>query len=336
MKKPGRAALVVTILLILVAMALAGCTNDIKTYICRHDWERSTCLAPRTCKLCGLTEGKVRSHEWGNTDCSAPQGCVVCGTTEGMEITHRWREDCEICTNCGLDQRPADDRFMDSLLAGMEARWQLMDVFEAEKGHILTKEEWAQYFDAEYSQIEKYRDEVFEDEALGTAAKRYIGSIEMSIQALEQFGTDGWEDAYHNGAYHEQMMALFQIHSIRPVEVAEERQKKLDYMLIIGQVIDMAYPLIDQVMFLLVQNSENFRKYETTVRNTTEVTYEWFLFEVDLLDENGKVIDTETAKVDWWTPGEKVRFTFYTNKEFSSLDVRVAHWLLANRFWEEQ
>ena len=124
----------------------------------------------------------------------------------------------------------------------------------------------------------------------------------MSIQALEQFGTDGWEDAYHNGAYHEQMMALFQIHSIRPVEVAEERQKKLDYMLIIGQVIDMAYPLIDQVMFLLVQNSENFRKYETTVRNTTEVTYEWFLFEVDLLDENGKVIDTETAKVDWWTP----------------------------------
>ena len=335
MKKQGRKALIVTVFLVLFGLALSGCTNDLETYFCRHDWEKSTCLAPRTCKLCGLTEGKVRSHEWGNTDCSDVRGCVVCGTTEGLEITHQWQEDRRVCKNCGLDQRPADDRFMESLSAGMEARWQLMDVVEAQKGAVPTKEEWAQYFDAEYSQIEKFRDETFEDEALGTAAKRYIGSIEMSMEALEHFGTDAWEDAYHNGAYHEQMVSLFRIHAIRPVEVAEERLKKLNYMLIVGEAIDMAYPLIEQELFLLVQNSKGVKKYETTIRNTSSVTYEWFLFEVDLLDEDGKVIATETAKVYWWKPDEKVRFNFLTGKDFSAMDVRVAHWLLADRFWEE-
>ncbi len=334
MKAWGRKALIVTVLPVLIGLFLTGCGNKLATYICDHEWQKSTCLEPRTCIKCGLTEGKVRSHEWGNTDCTVQEGCIVCGTTEGMEITHQWREDCRICRNCGLDERPADDRFMDALMAGIEARWQLVDVVEAEKGAVPTKEQWAQYFDAEYAQIAAFKDETFNDEALGTAAKRYIGSIEMSIEALDTYGTDAWQDAYHNGAYHEQMMSLFQIHSIRPLEVAEERQKKLDYMLIIGEVIDMAYPLIDQVMFLLVQDNDGVKKYETTIRNTTSITYEWFRFEVDLLDKDGNVVATEIAKVNWWEPDDRVRFNFTTREEFSAMDVRVAHWLLADRFWE--
>ena len=336
MKMHGRKALIITVLLILIALVLPGCKNDLATYFCKHDWQKSTCQTPRTCKLCGLTEGKVRSHEWGSTDCSNIQGCIVCGTTEGMEITHQWREDCKICANCGLDERPADDRFMDSLAAGLEARWQLMDVVEAEEDAVPTKEDWAQYFDAEYSQIASYKEETFTDEALGAAARRYIGSIEKSIEALDLFGTDAWEDAYHSSAYSEQVVSLFQIHSIRPVEVAEERQETLKDMLITGEVIDMAYPLIDQVMFLLVQDNKGGKKYETTIRNTTSITYEWFLFEVDLLDENGNVLETEIAKVTWWEPDERVRFNFTTRKDFSAMDVRVANWILAEEFGEEQ
>ena len=335
MKKPWLKSVVVTVLAVLLGASLTGCKTELSTVFCNHDWARSTCLAPRTCKRCGLTEGKIRSHEWGNTDCSVQEGCIVCGTTEGMELTHQWMEDQRVCKNCGLDERPADDRFMDSLEAGMEARWQLKDVFEAEKNAVLTKEQWAQYFDAEYNCIAAFRDETFQDEILGAAAKRYVASIEASIASLEQFGTEEWEEIYYSGAYNEQMAALFQIHSVRPVEVAEERLEDLEYMLIIGEVIDMAYPLIDQVMFLNVRNDDNLHTYETTIRNTTSLTYEWFQLEVDLLDENGEVLDTEIARVSWWDPNERLRFTFVTRFDFSAMDVRVAQWELENRFWEK-
>ena len=98
----------------------------------------------------------------------------------------------------------------------------------------------------------------------------------------------------------------------------------------------MAYPLIEQELFLLIRDNKGGKTYETTIRNTTSITYEWFLFEVDLLDDSGKVVATETAKVNWWKPDERVRFNFTTSKDFSAMDVRVAHWLLADRFWEEE
>ena len=81
MKAWGRKALIVTVLPVLIGLFLTGCGNKLATYICDHEWQKSTCLEPRTCIKCGLTEGKVRSHEWGNTDCTVQEGCIVCGTT---------------------------------------------------------------------------------------------------------------------------------------------------------------------------------------------------------------------------------------------------------------
>ena len=94
-------------LLLLLTLLLSACA-------CDHEWQASTCLAPRTCTRCGATEGKLRAHDYGSTACNDPKPCTVCGTTEGIELTHTWRSDCKICIYCGQDERPADDRFMDS------------------------------------------------------------------------------------------------------------------------------------------------------------------------------------------------------------------------------
>ena len=174
-------------LLLLTGLLLTGCS-------CEHEWQRSTCQAPRTCIRCGETEGKIRAHEWGNTACHEPEGCIVCGTTEGMELTHEWQEDCRICIHCGRDERPADDRFPEALVAGLEERWQLESDLKnrdgEEEAHELTKADWETLFDAEYSRLAPFQKEVFQDEALGTAALQYIRSIEKSRDALEYFGTD--------------------------------------------------------------------------------------------------------------------------------------------------
>ena len=48
-----------TLLTAIVLMGLlAACA-------CEHQWQPATCLAPRTCALCGVTQGKVRAHTWG-------------------------------------------------------------------------------------------------------------------------------------------------------------------------------------------------------------------------------------------------------------------------------
>lgn len=37
-----------------------------KILVCEHEWEAADCDSPRTCKLCGITEGEALGHNWGD------------------------------------------------------------------------------------------------------------------------------------------------------------------------------------------------------------------------------------------------------------------------------
>ncbi len=308
----------------LLAALLCGCG-------CQHQWQKSTCQNPRTCTLCGATEGKVRSHEWESTACNDPKGCIVCGTTEGMELTHQWQEDSKICIHCGLDERAAELRFPEMLSAGLEARWALEEEMMArdeDKKYVFTEEDWAALFEAEYSRLASFKDAKFEDENLKKAALSYVGSIEESIAALEFFGSDSWEDKYFNSAYWNQAEALFLLNSLCSIEVSEDYVEKLGEMITNGEIINMVRPLFDQVMFLHIESHGDKKVYETTLKNTTSLEFEWFSFDVNLLDKDGKVADTTNIEVERWKPDEKRRFNFNTDIELGAIKVAFANWQL--------
>lgn len=86
------------ILFVLVVLLISGCG-------CKHQWKEATCKSPKTCELCGATEGDVTNeHWWLDATCTIPKTCEVCGTTEGESLGHKWEsatcatpETCEVC-----------------------------------------------------------------------------------------------------------------------------------------------------------------------------------------------------------------------------------------------
>lgn len=300
---------------ILFVLILSGCA-------CNHEWQDATCLAPRTCVRCGEVQGKVRAHTWGNTACNNPAPCTVCGTTEGIELTHTWRSDCKICIYCGHDQRPADDRFMDKLTEGINTRWSMFWYEDS----TLTKEDWKACIQAEYDRIGPFMEEKFRDSSLGEAARSYIRCVAESLEAVQTFDPQTWADVYDAKIFQEQCMALYRINQIRPVTAAEEHAARLEYTLNQGETINMIFPFFDEIMFLYVDGSKTIKKYETTLTNTTSLTFKKFTFEIDLYDENGNVLDTVESTAGQWKPGSKQRFNFKTNVEFHSLKVGFARW----------
>lgn len=82
---------VISLLLIAaMAVSLCGCS-------CKHEWVDATCETPKTCSLCGQTEGEVLSHSWADADCESPKTCRLCEKTEGEALGHRWQD--ATCTN---------------------------------------------------------------------------------------------------------------------------------------------------------------------------------------------------------------------------------------------
>lgn len=61
-----------------------------------HSWKPSSCLLPKTCSVCGTTEGNTMAHAWADATCVAPRTCTVCGATEGEAKGHSWTD--AICT----------------------------------------------------------------------------------------------------------------------------------------------------------------------------------------------------------------------------------------------
>ena len=65
----------------------------------RHDWQAVTCTAPKTCRVCGLTEGGPAGHQWGEGKVIYPATCKV----EGMT-----RYTCAACGETRTEILPAD------------------------------------------------------------------------------------------------------------------------------------------------------------------------------------------------------------------------------------
>lgn len=72
-----------------------------------HTWADADCDTPKTCSVCGATEGDALGHTWDDADCDTPKTCSVCGATEGDALGHSWQEaeTVKVCTVCGTEEK---------------------------------------------------------------------------------------------------------------------------------------------------------------------------------------------------------------------------------------
>lgn len=66
-----------------------------------HSFIEPTCTAPKTCSVCGVTEGDAAGHSFIEPTCTAPKTCSECGVTEGDAMGHYYSGG--KCTNCGAN-----------------------------------------------------------------------------------------------------------------------------------------------------------------------------------------------------------------------------------------
>lgn len=83
---------------LLCILLLTGCQ-------CEHEWLDATCLAPKICSKCAVTEGEALGHSWEDATCTAPKHCIACDMTEGNVLEHTWDEaSCSVPKTCTLCQ----------------------------------------------------------------------------------------------------------------------------------------------------------------------------------------------------------------------------------------
>lgn len=97
----------ILLLIFVLAMSLMTFTSCKKNSGCKHTFQEATCLEPKKCTKCGLTEGNALGHEWVDATCQAPKTCSRCGLTEGEKLEHNFipatYERPSICSMCNKE-----------------------------------------------------------------------------------------------------------------------------------------------------------------------------------------------------------------------------------------
>ena len=75
-----------------------------------------------TCTACGDSYvgnyTDALGHSWIAADCDTPKTCSVCGETEGEALGHTYDNDCDAdCNTCGATRTPADHKYVESIVA---------------------------------------------------------------------------------------------------------------------------------------------------------------------------------------------------------------------------
>ena len=312
-----------------------------------HEWLPATCIAYETCALCGSTQGNLTGHTFTDTGCMTYAPCSVCGTYDGLEITHTWAEHRSVCTQCGRDERNADEHFIDAVGASLEARWSMIEADIAEvtakenaaaeaSGRkpktiqpVFTRERMKEFTQAEYDQIIGHRGGSFENQAFIDWAEYYIDGVIVSLDEMDSLAdTVHLVEQYARDGYHMQSVALYHLNEAIPVIVADEHQDELKTMLTNGEAIAKVSDLMANISFQPVSTTPDGRdRLEAIVTNNTGLHFASFSFDVNLFDKEGGYLATKTLTADNWEPGEKRSLSFYTVKNTYQMQMMFANWM---------
>ena len=86
--------------LTLATLMLASACLGFTACGCNHDFADATCTTPKTCRLCGETEGEAAGHTFRAATCTSAKTCTVCNATEGAALGHTSEDVAAVASTC--------------------------------------------------------------------------------------------------------------------------------------------------------------------------------------------------------------------------------------------
>lgn len=228
----------------------------------------------------------------------------------------------------------ADKDFMKDLAAGLEARWSIEEP-EYTEGDDTHKDYYTKLVDAEHDKVSPYLDKKFKDSTLQQKAINYINMIKQQKEALKylQVNYDKYDKLWGE-AYDERSKLIVDFIDNYGLTVSDKYKSTLDDFKTNAQEVADKEIKDSEVNAILSNmnfkkdkdSSSDWKNYNAIVKNTSDIDFDSFVADVNLLDKDGVIVESTTVYVNSWKQGAKTKFTFSTDKNFDKISVEKAEW----------
>lgn len=227
-----------------------------------------------------------------------------------------------------------DDKYVETLAAGLDARWYYSDSKSSDEDKPLDR--LKKSINLENDKLKKvdFSEKKFKNSKLKELALAYDNELKNGIKVLDTAtelslysSTSDWSKHYDT-----RTQLLSEINAIKTIPV--KNQKILKELLNNGNNVTKINELDDKIKSTLSkivfteipeEYASDYKKYEAVVMNEMDTNFKSFSANVYLEDASGTRIDTQYIYVNDWDAGQKVTFSFTTEKNFTTVKVVKNH-----------
>jgi len=236
-------------------------------------------------------------------------------------------------------QQSVDGQFMRALSTGLETRWNMSDNMDKNgiyEGHTDFTKSLKECVQAELSVLEPFSEQKFNDKKLEEKVKSYIDILQNSLKTIDYYTLDYTKySADWNSQYEKRSQSIRDFLDSYGLEVNNKYKSYLGEFITNATVVDekdMLKSEIDNicssVSFDMIKDEYGWKIYQATATNTTDKTFDYFYFSVDLIAEDGTIVFTATTnQITDFAPDSTANFEFTIDKEFSSTNAKAEYFI---------
>lgn len=236
-------------------------------------------------------------------------------------------------TNKTEEPQPQDSKFVKSLEKATKERWNYVE--KVEKGSITVKDDLEYLKECvkkESDELYQYLDAEFTDVKLKKLATDYINGVKAQEESLKYYTSDfmkyenGWKEGYDIRSV--SLLALVEEYGLKVDEKQFEELKTNSQIVEENKEIENAInAMVGGINFEQEKEEYGWKDYSAIVENTTDIKFDGFDLEISLLDKDGVVVENQYSNATNWKPGQNVKFTFSTDKEFEKIEWEYSYYL---------
>lgn len=233
-----------------------------------------------------------------------------------------------------------DQAFIKSLSKGLQERWKLNDEDEKKYSDVApSDDEYVDmrntYVDAELNQVSRYTDAKFEDQKLKEKAIAYVNCLNDQKKAMEYYASANYEeyDELWNSGLDERSKLIEDFVNEYGLTVDEKYEDTLKKMLTNSELVKSNEEdqkkldeLLNSAKFECVKEEGGWKTYSAIIENTTGITFTTLQVYINLLDQDGVIVETEYDDISNFQSGQKAKLEFLTDQTFVSTQVTASYW----------
>lgn len=202
-----------------------------------------------------------------------------------------------------------DGKFMRALASGLMKRWDYVDNGYKEEYNVKSESELStsefmafakKYINIELEGLSAFADQEFDNNELQKCAIEYIGLLNDGLKAIDYYSINNEKyNALWSDIYNKRVLLIRTFVNEYNLDIDEEYQAKVEEFLANASVIEEENKLradvkemLESIAYETTDDGLGHFTYKFTIENISDVTFEYFSLEIQILDEEGNVIDS--------------------------------------------